>query len=216
LENFPILLNLVGVKYYLTKQPFEKEELLNNFYNPLHQIGDVYIYINKYYLPLGFAYSNHISRKEYDRLNVIQRQTIFLSATVMEAGQASGYQVDPNYSYDKLNGDISLLRESQMEIESFDDNTIKGKIEVKENKILFFSIPYDKGWKLKLNNQPVELLNVNIGFMGAVIDKGKYNIELSYHSPYVYESAGVSLIGFLFFIAMIIKEKRQRLPIAVT
>ena len=49
--------------------------------------------------------------------------------------------------------------------------------------MVFFSIPYDFGWKATVNgvSKPVE--RVNYGFAGILLEPGSHKIELKYEPP---------------------------------
>jgi uncharacterized membrane protein YfhO len=79
--------------------------------------------------------------------------------------------------------------------------------------MLFFSIPFDKGWSAKVDGKKEPLFMINIGFTGLLLDKGEHNIELSFLPPFYYTGAYISLISvFLFILILAIKfliEKKQ-------
>ena len=82
--------------------------------------------------------------------------------------------------------------------------------------MLFFSIPFDKGWSAKVDGKPENLLLINIGFTGLLLDKGVHTIELSFLPPYFYEGLYISIIsGFIFIFILIIKffvSKKRKGP----
>ena len=98
-----------------------------------------------------------------------------------------------------------------LHISKFGQNYIKGEINTDKNKILFFSIPYDRGWKIKVDGNNVNPMMINIGFIGVPVEKGSHQIELSYTPLYFYTGAAISLIAVIIFIFLIIiKYPRKR------
>jgi uncharacterized membrane protein YfhO len=63
--------------------------------------------------------------------------------------------------------------------------------------MVFFAIPYDKGWKVKVNGKPVEPVNINIAFMGIPLEKGFHNIELKFIPPFFYTGIIISIISLV-------------------
>jgi uncharacterized membrane protein YfhO len=103
---------------------------------------------------------------------------------------------------------VNDRRKEPFVIDKFSQNHITGTVEAGGNRILFFSIPYDKGWTLKIDGKPVEIEQVNIGFIGAEIGEGLHSVELRYFTPGLFAGIILSLIGLTVFITMIVFRKR--------
>ena len=84
----------------------------------------------------------------------------------------------------------------------FHNNRLTADISItNDNSMVFLNIPYDKGWRLIINNKEHKVDIVNQAFIGFMLDKGEYNIELTYTPPLFYEGmiiSGISLI-YLFY-----------------
>jgi uncharacterized membrane protein YfhO len=65
--------------------------------------------------------------------------------------------------------------------------------------MLFFTIPFDKGWKIRVNGKEKTLNRANIGFTGIILPKGNYDIELYYVPQYYYITVGISLVSVILF-----------------
>lgn len=77
-----------------------------------------------------------------------------------------------------------------------------------DDNLLFFSVPYDKGFKAFVNGEEVEIEKVNIGFMAVKIDGHKKSeIEFVYTTPMLKEGIIVSISGFLLFSIYMIVAK---------
>ena len=88
-----------------------------------------------------------------------------------------------------------------MEMVSFSQNEIVGKITLEQGRMLFFTIPFDKGWKAKVDGIPAELQRMNIGFTGLMLAPGSHTIELAYQPAFWilgWVSSALSLLVFLF------------------
>jgi hypothetical protein len=113
--------------------------------------------------------------------------------------------------YDFIDYYINAVNERRSEpfvIEKFSQNHITGTVEAKGDRILFFSIPYDKGWKMKIDGEPVDIQKVNIGFIGAAIGPGKHYVELKYRTPGLLLGGILSAVGLVMFILMIVFRKK--------
>lgn len=107
--------------------------------------------------------------------------------------------------------DLIFLREMLNEpfnISYFSDDNIIGEITLSEAQMLFFSIPYDKGWHIKDNGVEVIPENINIAFTGINLDKGQHTIELYYIPPGLVIGSTVSIASIIILIAVVLLNKK--------
>lgn len=95
---------------------------------------------------------------------------------------------------------INTLKEEVLEDEYFGTNIVKGKINLKENKILCLAIPYSKGWHAWVDGEKSKLLRANKMFMALPLKKGEHTIYLEYQTPGLVKGSIISVIGGLLFI----------------
>ncbi len=108
---------------------------------------------------------------------------------------------------------LEMANNSALEISSFRDDEIHGDISVKEDGILFFSIPYSDGWSLYLNGEETETYIVNYGFIGADVAEGEYQVHLIYRPQYF----GLTLVlSISTFIAVLILIFHKRLLFVIS
>jgi uncharacterized membrane protein YfhO len=79
-----------------------------------------------------------------------------------------------------------------------------GDITLDNNKLLFLSIPYDKGWHVKVDGKAANIEKVTIGFMGIFLNKGFNTVELQYTPPFLIAGMAVSLLSIIILAATII------------
>ena len=116
--------------------------------------------------------------------------------------------------------DFAKRKEDTLSIGVFRQNHIKGTISVDKYKLLFFSIPYDKGWSARVDGIPIKPLLVNIGFLGFPLDKGHHTLELDYTPPFFYQSLLITITAILLYLMiMVVKsmvDKKNRFePLSV-
>ena len=74
-----------------------------------------------------------------------------------------------------------------------------------DDNLLFFSVPYDEGFKAYINGEETEIEKVNIGFMAIKVDKNSVNeIEFKYTTPYLREGKYISIGGIALMVLYII------------
>ncbi len=107
-----------------------------------------------------------------------------------------------------------LVRERQtqsLEHVELKKDSIRGDITLKEDGILFMSIPYSKGWHVKVDGKNVEPLKVQGTFIGIQMEKGFHNVEMSFRSPYLLVGFILSLLTCIgIFINYILRKKNKR------
>lgn len=87
---------------------------------------------------------------------------------------------------------------------------IVGNINVRDASYFTLSIPYDKGFKILVDNKPTKYLRVNEAFIGFPISKGKHHIEITYSAPYKKVGMIFSITGIVLFVFMIWYEKNNK------
>lgn len=83
---------------------------------------------------------------------------------------------------------------------------ILGHINVTKNGHFIIKTPYDKGFKIKLDNKIIKYEKVSAGFIGFKIKKGFHHIEISYEASYLKEGKIISIVGLFTFIILIILD----------
>jgi uncharacterized membrane protein YfhO len=116
------------------------------------------------------------------------------------------YTMDTAVYSSQLNG----LRKNSLQVTNYTGNSILGEIDVEENdSTLLFSIPYDHGWEVKINNEKVEPFEVG-EFLGVTLNKGGHVVELNYFPPGLKEGIIITSISFTMFIFIFIKQLKRR------
>ena len=81
----------------------------------------------------------------------------------------------------KFDNAIEQLDKGKLNIVEHGNTYIEGEIEVDQEKpYLYLSIPYDKGWKLFVDQKEHSTQKLYNGFLGAKLEKGKHSILLKY------------------------------------
>jgi len=163
-------------------------------YRKVHQIQDITICKNPFYLPLGFTYDKVIKYSDFTGLNRLQKERLLNMACVIEDDDFAAYESFARFDtatipepYEVAEHD-SLTRERRAETFRIKKQRnhfgwITGVVRLSKPQILFFSIPYDSGWKLEVDDEPQPLHLMNVGFMGAAVPEGRHKITLYYGKP---------------------------------
>lgn len=105
---------------------------------------------------------------------------------------------------------MERLGESQLNITSFYDTKISGTVNVNEGDTLMFtSIPYDEGWKVKVDGKSVETKEVLDSLMAFNVTSGQHTVELKYRPNCYTYGVIISIAGLITFAAAIIIERPE-------
>ena len=150
------------------------------------------IWENEYYIPMGFSYDYYVTRSQYESLAETQRELLMLKAIVLEDEDAAQYagsleQIeDPStltYTEDAYLQDCLDRRETSCTSFSRDNGGFSATAKSSEERLVFFSVPYEDGWSAQVNGEPAEIFKVNVGFMAVKVPAGTAEIRFNYHTP---------------------------------
>ncbi|MCL2815513.1 MAG: YfhO family protein [Oscillospiraceae bacterium] len=213
-ENFSESRSKYGVYSYQMTDKSKKGTVNHVYTSDIYQ--QVYMYIKSTRSKNAYVSINGVSKKyEINR-------GITIDCGTVHAGQeiSVNMDIDPSESgtfyifaagFDEqiFKNAYDILKAKSLDIEKFSDTNIKGKVDAGEGGIFFTSIPYDKGWNLKIDGEKVEInpiseteindvskpkddskdkkkndireiKKITDGFITAPIEGGEHTIELYY------------------------------------
>lgn len=104
--------------------------------------------------------------------------------------------------YEKV---YDILYQNQMSIDKIEDGYVKGSINVKEDGVMFTSIPYDDGWQVYVDNNKVNPIALLEGaFLGIDLQKGEHDIEMKYTAAGAQAGGLLSGAGFALFAIIVV------------
>jgi uncharacterized membrane protein YfhO len=205
------LRGLFSVKYCL-------QEAVTNA-EPLKLPGFVYdrtengfnIYRNDYFIPMGFTYDSYVTDEMLDGMTDQIRERILIRALVLTQEQADQY-ADILHETTALSVGkeeyLAACRKHAAECcahFTYDAAGFSADIDLAEDKLVFFSIPYDEGWTAYVNDIPVQIENVDHGFMAVRCGAGSDHITFRYTLPglrYGVIVTGAGLLLLLLYLAL--------------
>lgn len=106
---------------------------------------------------------------------------------------------------------ISLIQKNTLEIKEYSDTRIKGSIDADEDGLLLMSIPYDKGWHVKVDNEKVETKPISNGLLAFELPAGSHMIELWFVPEHFYTGLLVTIVSFIILILLSIRNRKLKL-----
>lgn len=95
-----------------------------------------------------------------------------------------------------------MLSASMLDVTDYGDSCLKGTIDVQEDGVFVTSVPYEAGWKLKVDGHTREI-NELIGgaWISTSLSAGEHQIELSFRPPGLIAGLLITLVSIGLLIA---------------
>ena len=78
-----------------------------------------------------------------------------------------------------------------------------------QEKLLCMTIPYSSGWRAYIDGVETEILKADTMYMAVDVPEGTHQIEFYYCTPYLKTGAGLSGLGILSVIGIVIFRYRN-------
>ncbi len=176
---------LPGFKYLETNRDFE-------------------VYENTLYIPMGIPFDSYITQDASDKKSYSERERSLISSLVLSDEQAEKYSSiltdrSTEDAPDKQQYETVCRRKQKSAAKSFrfDSKGFEAEIDLDKPQLVFFSVPYSKGWSAEVNGEKADVERVSYGFMAVRADAGENSIVFRYRTPYLTEGMVISAAGLL-------------------
>lgn len=230
--DIPAIRSLLSVKYLINRsggESFvdENGETRMPGFEYTETSGGYYVYENLNYIPYGFSYDYYMSEEFCDTYSDESRSRMMLKAilltdeqiekysdilTDIETVENAGFSSEENgvtlsLSDDALASDSARLAETSAYSFETDNYGFTAKVERQKKSLVFFSVPYDKGWSATVNGRSVEIEKVNKGFMAVPVEAGESVIRFEYETPGLIAGICITAGTLAVFIVYIFASK---------
>ncbi len=124
----------------------------------------------------------------------------------------------PYYVDDEaLNKGYEILKQGQLNVTSFEDTKITGTATAAKDSVFFTSIPYDKGWKIKIDGKEIDesdYIALDEAYLCFNIPAGTHEIELEFEQRgfvigVAITGATIVLMILVAYLFTILKKKNE-------
>ncbi len=168
---------------------------------------------------MGFTFDNYITEESAANHSEQTRERLLLRALILSDEQAEKYSDiisklpsektlglnDSTYIQDCIERRKEVCSEFTYDSDGFD-----AEINLEKSKLVFFSVPYDKGWTAYVNGKPADIEKVSYGFMAVKADAGENTIEFRYETPGLKIGIVISIIGLICLGAYIVVFRKKK------
>ena len=109
---------------------------------------------------------------------------------------------------------LEKFSDEQLIVSDYDTTSLSGHIDVKEDGLLFLSIPYAEGWSAVVDGQEAEIVPIQDALMGIRLKAGSHDISLKYtpagfKAGLIISIASVVMIAAIIAISSFISRKKK-------
>lgn len=111
------------------------------------------------------------------------------------------------YQEEKLAHIYEILEQGAWSLTDYNDSSVSGTVNAKEDTVLFLSIPNSKGWHVRVDGTLVETETVAGSFIGISLFAGEHDIVLQYRTPGIIWGM-LSTISGILILCLMKKDKK--------
>lgn len=114
------------------------------------------------------------------------------------------------FSYEALEQVYNTLNQNPMLVTSWSDDSLEGMVSVQNAGTLFTSIPYDEGWEVLVDGQPVRTWKIFDAFLAVNLPEGEHTVTFSYEPQGLIAGAMITAGSVLFLLAAAGVERMKK------
>ncbi len=187
--------------------------------------GNFEIYKNEYYVPMGFTYDYYMTGQQFEDKADNAKDNVLMKALLLKTDQIEKYGdilekapdevLRATSEEDYLNDCLDRAKVACYDFK-YDSKGFSAKIDLESDELVFFSVPYDKGFSATVNGKEAEIEKVSNGFMAVRVPAGEANeIVFSYRTHGLDEGIIISVAGLVLFVIYMVvcktSKKRDRI-----
>ena len=220
-QTTPGLRPFLSVKYCFDKD--NKESLEMPGWTKVDEQLGFTVWENENYIPFGYTFDCYMTEEQFNSSS--HKDRILLKALLLTDEQIQKYSAllspldttsaGADYSDEGMAEDCRARNKQTCYNFSRDNYGFSASIDLSRDELVFFSVPYDKGWTATVNGKSAEIEKVDIGFMAVRVPAGSGNqIRFSYMTPGLKAGAAITAASAVLLIAYcIVFRKKKNAPV---
>lgn len=159
----------------------------------------------EYYVPFGYTYDYYViddgieftkNKKENNRRIELMTKACYVSKENEKKISGLLQKFDENETFDwkKESAERKASACTSFEMNS---SGFKAVSEGNKERLVYFSIPNDTGWQVKVNGKDTDIVEINGRMIGVIVPPGRADIEVDFVPPGLKAGASVSAVVFI-------------------
>lgn len=159
----------------------------------------------EYYVPFGYTYDYYViddgieftkNKKENNRRIELMTKACYVSKENEKKISGLLQKFDENETFDwkKESAERKASACTSFEMNS---SGFKAVLEGNKERLVYFSIPNDTGWQVKVNGKDTDIVEINGRMIGVIVPPGRADIEADFVPPGLKAGAAVSAVVFI-------------------
>lgn len=204
---------------------FVSEEKVTNNYSPM--LGFSYldtqhgyqIYQNDYFIPFGVGYDNQVTHAQLMSAGQFRDRILVNGIYFGFDENGKEYELLPPIYTDELENshlydnsylaNCEYLAQNYLQKLEFNSYGFTGVYNALRPQALFISLPYDDGFSATVNDNPVQILKANGGFMAVPVNTGVNKVVFTYKTPGLELGIKVSIFALFVFLIYVFFTARK-------
>lgn len=159
----------------------------------------------EYYVPFGYTYDYYViddgieftkNKKENNRRIELMTKACYVSKENEKKISGLLQKFDENETFDwkKESAERKASACTSFEMNS---SGFKAVSEGNKERLVYFSIPNDTGWQVKVNGKDTDIVEINGRMIGVIVPPGRADIKADFVPPGLKAGAAVSAVVFI-------------------
>ena len=174
------------------------------------------IYENTNFIPMGFTFDSYITEDEYAGIaDRTLADRILTRELILGADDAETYghllrkgSPDLPVSDQAFADNCTARAGTACTAFSFTKNGFTATAKLDKENLVFFSVPYDKGFTAYVDGVKTPLIRADFGLMAIDVPAGKHNIEFRYFPAGMKVCIGISAAAALILVILARRAKQ--------
>lgn len=105
-----------------------------------------------------------------------------------------------------FDGAIARLREGELQNVDYAEGRIEGTINNANDGLMFTSIPFDSGWRVKVDGERVDTFALGDGFLCFAVPAGEHTISMSFFPSGMIAGIIITVLALLLLLVLMITK----------
>jgi uncharacterized membrane protein YfhO len=201
---------ILSLRYYLendlvkSDESYSKEGGLPGYTQlPDDENAGYHIYENDHFIPMGFTFDSYLTESDYDSLDKNDKaDRLLVKDLILSDGDAEKYGqlLTKDDAVDQAQMTLGdFYEESEKRAASactdfaFGNSKFTASASLPKENLVFFSVPYDRGWTAYVDGVKTEILCADYGMMAVDVPAGDHQIEFRWQPFGFKPAAAISL-----------------------